>query len=335
MVIKSLKVLYKMLSSRAFLLWVIGYWIAYYVISAIWQKEAFGALVGSLRDNVFMQVPYVLFLISGILNIIRASKHVMKESRAGFLFWLVLPVGLILFFTGFFMSSTMRESGQRFVGEGNIIDPPWSSERYRVTGIEPGLKDSLAANDVSSGIFAYEPKLRVMDSSSRGLKIGAFPPSKFANTYYHILNFGIAPGVILSEGGTIRSEGHMILRIITPGSSDFFEIEPYPYRFVVSMESEKTVHHGQEIPSEFKLKDPRFHVRVFRGERVIAEGDPVRGIEVDSLKLTFFRPTYWVQLEAVKDPGISVTHAGVVLITIGIPMTLIGTVLSRRRRVYN
>jgi hypothetical protein len=332
MVIKSIKALYKMLSSRAFLLWIIGFWISYYVISAIWQKEAFGALVGSLGDNVFMQVAYVLFLISGIFNIIRASTQVLKESRAGFLFWLVLPVGLILFFTGFLMSSTMRESGQRFVGEGNVIDPPWTTERYRVTGIEPGLKDSLAANDVSSGIFAYEPKLRVMDSSSQGLKIGAFPPSKFGNTYYHILNFGIAPGVILSEGSTIRSEGHMILRIITPGSSDFFEIEPYPYKFLVSMESEKTVHHGQEVPSEFKLKTPRFHVRVFSEERVIAEGDPARGIEVDSLKLTFFRPTYWVQLEAVKDPGISVMHMGIILVTFGIPFSLFRFVILSIRK---
>jgi hypothetical protein len=227
----------------------------------------------------------------------------------------------------------MRESGQRVVGEGDIIDPPWSNERYRITEIDPGLKDSLAATDISSGIFAYEPKLRVMDSSSQALAIGAFPPAKFDGSYYHILNFGIAPGVRLTEGNRVKSEGYMILRIITPGTSDFFEISPYPYRFVASMEPEKTVQGEQERASQFKLKAPRFYVRVFSGERVIAEGDPARGIHVDDLKLTFFTPTYWVLLEAVKDPGISVTHIGVILITFGVPLSflLLGVNIFRRK----
>ncbi|UCH80671.1 MAG: hypothetical protein JSW20_13180 [Nitrospiraceae bacterium] len=331
MVINAIKVPYRILSSKLFLLWVIGCWISYYVVSAIWLKEAFGVFVAGLRENLFMQVPYVLFLISACLNIIRASKDVFKKSRAGFVLWLILPLGLVLFFTGFFMSTTMRESGQRVVGEGDIVDPPWSRKQYRVTRIAPGLKDTLAFTDISSGIFAYEPKLSVVDASSQVSEIGAFPPSKLDSTYYHILNFGIAPGVILSEGKKILSQGYMILRIITPGTSDFFNIDPYPYRFLVSMEPEKTVQDDPGTVSQFSLKAPRFHVRVFSGEQLIAEGDSDRGIEINNLKLTFFTPAYWVLLEAVKDPGISVMHAGVILITLGIPMTFIYLFLRRRK----
>ncbi len=321
---------YRLLSSRAFLFWAMGCWILYYVISAIWLKEAFGAFVGGLRENLFMQVPYILFLVSACLNIMRASFDVFRKSRAGLVFWLVLPLGLVLFFTGFFMSTTMRESGQRFVGEGDLFRPPWSSQEYRITDIEPGLKDTLSSSEIYTGIFAHEPKLRVMDNLSQVSEIGAFPPSQLGSTYYHILNFGIAPGVILSDGKKILSQGYMVLRIITPGSSDVFEIAPYPYRFVASMEPETTVQGGQDTVSQFRLKQPRFHVRVFSGEQVIAEGDPDRGIEVDNLKLTFFSPTYWVLLEAVKDPGIAVMHAGVVMLTIGLPMAFIFFVLRRK-----
>jgi hypothetical protein len=226
----------------------------------------------------------------------------------------------------------MRESGQRFVGEGDLIDPPWIKEQYRIIRIDPGLKDHLTDGDAASEIFAYEPTLTIMDKSSRTLDVGAFPPAKYQNTYFHILNFGIAPGVRLFRQNRIVNEGYMILRIITPGSSDFFEIPPYPYRFLVSMEPEKTVLQEQTRTSLFNLKDPVFRVRAMEGEKVLAEGDPREGLKINDLTLYFFKPTFWVQLEAVKDPGVSVMHIGVILITLGIPLSsiLLGVSIFRR-----
>jgi predicted membrane channel-forming protein YqfA (hemolysin III family) len=323
---------FKIFSSMAFLLWITGAWLIFYIVTAIWMKEAFGFFIASLRQNPFMQVPFILFLLAGYMNLIRAGKPVFQKSKLQFFLWLILPVGALLFFTGFFMSATMRESGQRFLGAGDVIDPPWTKEKLRIVSIDPGLKDRLTDKEAASGIFAYEPKLTVLDRNSRSFKIGAFPPAKFNNTYYHILNFGIAPGVRLFEGSSIRSEGHMILRIITPGSSDFFDIPPYPYRFLVSMDPEKTVQRRQGTASRFNLKDPRFSVRVFKGETVIAEGDPAKGIKIDNLSLFFFRPTFWIQLEAVKDPGIAVMHAGVILITFGFPISLMRVALLLLKR---
>ena len=126
----------------------------------------------------------------------------------------------------------------------------------------------------------------------------------------------------------------MILRIITPGSSDVFEIPPYPFRFIVSMELEKTIQQAQTATARFNLKAPSFHVRVFRGEQVVAEGNPAEGVKIDNLTLYFFKPTYWVQLEAVKDPGVSFMHIGVILITFGIPLSLLllGVNIFRRIR---
>lgn len=316
------KLPYQVVASKAFLLWISGAWIIYYVLQAIWVKEAFGGFVTGLRASLLFQIPFVLFFVSGSLNVIRVSRDIFKRSKMECAVWLILPVGALLFFTGFFLSITLRESAQKVVGEGNIISPPWVSESYRLVSIDPGLKDRITDFDVYKGIFAYEPKVTVIDSSARAVKIGAFPPEKIEDTYYHILNFGLAPGLRLFEGSQLKEEGHMALNILVPGSSDFFEISPLPYRFIISLEPEKTLLKKQKQVFEFNLKDPVFYVKAFKGEKVVAEGNSIDGINVGDYTVRFIKPAFWVLLEAVKDPGISVMHAGIVLLTIGIPMSV-------------
>jgi len=323
---------FHILASKAFLLWILFAWIAYYSISSIWMEEAFGRFIILLRENSFVQIPFVLFLLSAILNLIRASKKTFQQSRIGYFFWLILPLGTILFFTGFFVSVTQREQGQRIVGAGDMIDPPWTNERYNVVAIDPGLPDRLTGIDQSAGIFAYEPKMTVSDRFLKTSEVGAFPPAKLNDTYYHILNLGIAPGVRLMEGENVKTQGYMILRILSPGSSDYFEIPPYPYKFSVSLEPEKKIEQGHSTMTEFNLKEPLYNVRVFKGEKVIAAGDSRQGIDLDNLKLFFYKPIYWALVEAVKDPALPVMHAGLVLIIIGMPVYLIRFIFGLIKR---
>jgi hypothetical protein len=314
--------LFNILSSKVFLLWIIGGWIVYYVSSAIWTKEVFASFVMGIEKSPFIQIPFILFLISGYLNLLRASRDIFKKGKIQFLAWVFLPAGILLFFTGFFLSIYMRQSGQRIMGEGDILKPPWSSESYSITKIEPGLKESSLDIDADKGIFAYEPKLTILDKNSNSFEVGAFPPTKIDNTYYHILNFGIAPGIRLLQGSNTRDEGYMPLRILAPGSSDYFEIPPHPYRFLISMEPERTFQKGNLYVSQFNLKKPIYRVRVFKGEKIIAQGDSKQGIHFDDFTLYFFEPTFWILLEAVRDPGVPVILSGILLVIIGVPMSL-------------
>jgi len=313
----------KILASKAFLLWMIIAWISYYSISSIWMEEAFGNFVSQLRENMLIQIPFLLFLASSIMNFIQASKDVFQKSKIGYLFWLILPLGLIIFFSGFFLSVTQREQGQRVLGKGDLIVPPWSKEEYKIIDIDPGLRDSRTDINANIDIFSHEPTLTVLDRLSRRSEIGAFPPKKLNDTYYHILNLGIAPGVRLTQGESVISNGYMILRILSPGSRDYFEIPPYPYRFSVSLEPDKQIHNGHTKTSKFNIKQPLYNVRVYKEEKVVAEGDSRKGINIDNMTLNFFQPIYWALVEAVKDPAIPVMHAGVVLITFGVPMYFI------------
>jgi hypothetical protein len=317
-----IKKFFQILSSKAFLFWMIGGWIIYYVISAIWMREAFAHFVNDIKNNILIQIPFVLFLLSGYLNLIRSSLDVFKKNKIQFFAWLLLPLGMLVFLTGFFISINTRQFSTQLVGEGDVVRLPWDTKRYRVLKIKPGLKNRFLDID-PVGFFEYEPKLILSDGSLSYFEIGAFPPTKIDNTYYHILNFGLAPGIRLFEGKSLREEGYMALKILVPGSSDYFDITPYPYRFSISMEPEKTIQKGDAMISVFNLEDPIYRVRVFKGEELIAEGVSREGIHFDDFTLNFFKPTFWVLLEAVKDPALPVTHAGIVLITIGIPLSII------------
>ncbi len=327
---KYLKRSVVILSSRTCLLWLFGGWILYYVLSAIWMDEAFANFVNGIEGNILIQAPLILFLVSGYLNLVRSSKEILKRSTMHFILWMSMPLGALLFLTAFSLSISQRESGQRIAGEGDLVKPPWVQDGYRLVRIEPGLRPSILNSEWDVGIFAHEPKLTMVDRSSRQYTVGAFPPEKLGNTYYHILNFGIAPGIRLQQGQKILNEGYMPLRILTFGSSDFFEIPPLPHRFLVSLEPEKSVLREKREALQYNLYSPRYRVRVFRGDRIIHEGNSGEGIRFDGLTLRFFEPSYWVLIEAVKDPAMPLLRFSLFLIVLGIPLTLIRLFAGRK-----
>ncbi len=294
---------------------MVGGWIVYYICSARWIEGAFAGFAAGLDNNPLIQFPFLLFLLSGYMNLMRVSREVLKKGKIQFALWIILPLGALLFFTGFFISLYLRESGQRLIGEGDIIKPPWGTETYTVTGIEPGLRGSMLGIEADKGIFSHAPQMTLLDRRSKSYKVGAFPPKKIDGTYYHILNFGIAPGIKLYKDGKVEYSGYMPLKILMPGSSDYFEIAPYPYRFLISL-------------SLFDPKAPVYNLQVYKDEKIVAEGGS-EGIMFDGYTLHFSEHTYWILLEAAKDPGMPVLILGILLIAIGIPVSL-GRLAVRR-----
>ncbi len=310
------------IASKVFLLWILGGWVVYYVFSAIWMEEAFGIFAAGLGNNPFIQFPFMLFLLSGYLNLLRAAKDVIGKGVIQFAAWFIMPLGTLVFFTGFFLSLFLRESGQRIIGEGDIIKPPWVSDSLNVTVIEPGLRESLLDTELERGLFSHQPEMTIVDKLSNSFQVGVFPPKRIDDTYYHILNFGMAPGIKFYKKGKVEYAGYNPLNILMPYSSDFFEIKPYPFRFLVSVKPEKTLLRDDVISSEFNLKKPVYNVRVFNGENIIAEGNSREGVRFDDFTLHFSGQTYWVMLEAVKDPGMPVLRIGILLIAVGFPLWL-------------
>ena len=311
---------------------MIGGWVSYYVLTSIWMDEAFGSFASGIGKNPFIQIPFIVFLITGYLNLFRVSLCVLRKGMIQFFARSVLPLGILLFFTGFFLSLYLRESGQKMIGEGDIIKPPWVKETFNVKDIKPGLKDRLRNTDTDKSIFVQEPELTLTDRNSESYRVGAFPPVKIDATYYHILNFGIAPDIKLFRGGRLMFEGYQPLRILTPGQSDFFEIPSYPYRFLISMEPEKSFQKGKFNVSDFNFKKPVYRARVFKGEKIIAEGNSRQGISFDNFTLYFADHTFWAMLEAAKDPGLPVLRFSLLLIIIGVPLSFTRVFFNTEKR---
>jgi hypothetical protein len=308
--------LFEIVSSKAFLIYLIGGWIIYYITSAIWTKEAFANFVLGLEKNSLIQTFYMLFLISLYLNFIRMGIRLFRENKKYLLLWLPLPVGIIIFFTAFFVSINVRQMERLLVGEGEIVAPYGEAGQYMVSKVYPALREDTLGIEATGSIFAHEPKIVLTDEMQNNFEIGVYPPKKIRGTYYHILNFGLAPGVRLMEDNNIKTEGYMALRILPPGNKDFFEIPPYPYRFSL------------KLIQPYNLKSPTYEVRIFKGERVVFEGDLKDRIGFDNLELSFFEPAFWVLLEIVKDPAVPFILLGIFLSIIGIPMSLLRLILK-------
>ena len=324
---KNLKLPFTILSSKAFLLWLIGGWLIYYVSSAIWMEEAFAFFVSGVEKNILIQLHFVLFIISGYLNIVRVFEDKLQHSKIGFIAWFMLSLGVMLYFSGFFLSLNLRASDNRLVGEGDLLKLPWSTENYRISSVMPGLKDHYEITDIT-GVLEQEPKIGITDSSSKSYEIGAYPPVRIGGTYMHILNFGFAPGVRFYRNEAILNEGYMALRLLPPGRSDFFDLRPHPYRFLVSLRPDHVDSTVQGHETVFNLKAPMYDTRVFSGEKIIAEDNSETGVVFDDYRLQFYKHKYWVQLESAKDPGIPVMRFGIYLLVFGIPVYMLKVVVS-------
>jgi len=320
---------FRILSSKEFLAWLIGGWILLYVSSMIWTKESFAYFMGALQDNAFVQIPFVLFLVSGFLNLIIGSAHVFKADKMRFIAVTLFPLGIMLFLTGFFISATTRDLKWILIQAGDTIQPQWGSAAYRVESIDPGVRERFLDIDIESGrgFFKYEPKVTVRDRSSGTFEIGAFPPKRIGNTYYHILNFGLAPNISLSENGVLQAREYVPLRILGPDSVDTFEIQSLPYKFMLSLEPERTIQKGGMQAREFDINSPRYRVRVLEGEKVVAEEITKQSIRFHNLEMGFSDPGFWVMLEIVKDYGVLIILAGLLVAAAGMPLFIAGTLV--------
>lgn len=312
-----LKRVFDIVSSKALLIWLIAGWTLYYVTSAVWSKEAFANFIGGLADNPALQVPYIIFLLSLALNILRVGREKLRAGVFGFALWLLLPLGAFLFFSGYFVSSFARNYEWLLVTEGNDIGPKWQTEKLLAKKLRiPFKEEFMTVEESESPVFSFEPKV-ILTDMTKDYTVGVYPPRRIKGTYYHILNFGFAPGVrLISPDGNIVEEGYLALKILPPGREDKFEIQHY--RFAVRLAPDRIVRRGDTEAKIFSLKAPSYRVKVYKADEMIFEGDSREGISFDGFRLEFIDLSYWAYMEAVKDPGVPLIVGGLVFLCLGV-----------------
>jgi len=319
------------LSSKEMLLWLAGGWIIAYVSVAVTIGEAFGRIVNAMSTSMAARVPFALFVVCLLLHTVRIFGRRWKAGRMVALTAVILPLGLVIFLSGFFTSAVYRQTMWIQVGQGQMVSPPWDNRTVHVGEISPALEHKTLQSEDSGLIFAFEPKVKLSDDSAQ-YTVGAFPPTRIGNSYYHILNFGLAPGVKLQRGDKTVEQGYVMLQLLPPGAEDGFELKPLPYFFNLRIAPEKIVEKGDARMKLYDLDHLAYEVRIRRGDDVVFEGSSADGpVSFEGMDMSFSEPTYWVLLDVVKDPGRTVLIWGLAIIGVGLPFWLLSLLLRRRR----
>jgi len=323
---KALNILRKAFSPAA-MFWLLAAWVFLYATMAIWSKEAFAGYMRRLPDELILQIPFVVFILVATGNFIGYCISRFRSSWLSAPLWLLAPAGCLLFILGFFLSAVSSDSNRIFVGTQSMVQPPWQKGSYIVSRIDTGLKDEIVDIREDYGlIFSLSPRL-YLDGEGLRHEVGVFPPTKVENTYYHIMDFGLAPGVRISREGRVLTEGFVIQKILPPGLRDSFELKPFPYRFAIKMLPVREMTKAGEKLGVFNLKDPLYSVVIEKGEEIVFDGDSSGPIELDGLSISFYGPDYWFWLEGARNPGYMVLASGILLLVTGVPLLLAAVIL--------
>jgi hypothetical protein len=130
----------------------------------------------------------------------------------------------------------------------------------------------------------------------------------------------------------VLDEGYVMLRILPPGAQDSFDISPFPYNFSVRIAPEKVLRKGDARLKLYNLNRLAYEVEVRRGDNTLFEGDTSEGrVVFEGAELSFMKPTYWVLLEVVKDPGRPVLLWGIAIMAAGLPLWLLSLIIRKRK----
>jgi hypothetical protein len=306
------------LASRELMLLLLGGWVLLYVSYSVWSQEALATFMKRLGSDRAFQVPFALLLLSLTLQLLKGLRRQRGLLRR--LLWAPLPLGVLVFLTGVLLSAVFRLQEWRLLGEGDFVSPPWQTIHYRLERIEPALKEeTLQSVGATPQVFQYEPKVLLSTEGER-FSVGVFPPRRIHGTYYHILDFGLAPRVRFFQGHRLKQEGYLALRLLPPGARDSFRVSFLPYAFNIRIVPQEVLKEGKEEVAVYNLRRPTYELEVLRGDELVLRARSAQEVAFEGLRVQFLEPSYWVVLEMVRDPGLLPMAAGLALFALGIPL---------------
>ncbi|MFN3739916.1 MAG: hypothetical protein ACK4TF_04495 [Thermodesulfovibrionales bacterium] len=318
----------KVIKLRRLMLWA---WLIYYLTWSTWSKEAFAGFVGGLGKNPLWQVFFVVFMLLLSIEIIYKFRLRIKKNLFFASLWFILPAGILIFLSGFFLSATFRMDTKILTGKEDIFQIPWSQKRYGVMDVKPSIKERFLdiEQESPSPIFTREPVVLLTDFKDT-YRVRVYPPQRIDGVFFHILNFNVAPSIeVRDSGGRAVIKGDLALQILPVGRTDYVVLEGLPYRITMKLLPSREIKRGNITAKEYNLDDRFYELKVFRlrnpqeAGTLITEGDSRNPLKFDGYSLTVTGHTYWVLLEVVKDNGVYVIGAGLILIIIGILVRLI------------
>lgn len=306
------------LGSPTLTVWLVGIFVVYYLTISVWIGEAFARYVQMVSSSTVFRMFFVLFLLNLVLRVADAVRS-RRSGWTALLLRLPLLLGMVLVLASFFLSLNYREmKWSQPLGEGDPIEFPWDQEHYQIVSVEKAINKRAMRTD-DSVIFDYEPGITIVGPDGEKRAIGAFPPRKVGKSFLHVLQFGIGPGIELRRGNEVLWKGYVAPRLVPFGSVDTVEIPPYPYQFYLSIIPTGVLQKGKEAARTYDLERPRYLIKIVKGDRTIAEKETEDTVAFDgNMTLTFFTPSDWVLIEAVRDPFLPWFAFSILLLLVGV-----------------
>jgi len=205
---------------------------------------------------------------------------------------LLLHLALVLLFSGVLLSLTTRRSLRLPVIEG---------EALQAADMAPRTVERIHFEE-APGSWFLQHRLAIVVSGVDGQKksYGIYPPGRIDGRFLYPRYLAIAPLLRISAPGPGgESEGFRLIMLYPPGREDEIPLEGgYRLKLV--------------IPPQEGLPDPvvagRFdlHVRVFRGDLLLGEGDlPFGGrMEAGGVSVALLDARRFVVTDLVRDNGV-------------------------------
>ncbi len=323
-----MRMLFEWLSSATLTVWFLTAFVLYYLTMAIWSEEAFAHFIEALSSSWPVRVLYIMFALNVTLRITTTLGRTFKKRKVKFFLMGPFMVGIVLFLFSSFLSVNLRQTKWLLVGQDQTVVLPWEEGIFRVLKIEPAIKQNTLRIGSSTRVFDYEPFLLLAGPDGQVRRIGAFPAKKVSKTYFHVLNFGLAPEVELYRQGRLLQKGYLALKVLPFGAVDRFTMQGLPYEFFIHIVPNKVTKKGDTSARYYDITRPVYNLEVFKADRRVLNTQVRDEVSFDGYTLRFLSPTYWELLEAVRDPVYPVFVLSLVLCIIGIVPWVLGVFMK-------
>lgn len=235
------------------------------------------------------------------------------RGKYSFLPGAVFRLGLILILLSLPVSAHIRKQETKILHEGR--EATLFGRTIALASIHTDLPDDFlqVGEDAAFRLEGVSAAVRAQDGSST---ITSRSPEKIGGIYYRIVHLGYAQPVVVTGSGK-PFETTLDLDILPPGRTQVVSLPDGDRFLTFTLEPERTITKGIFKGKQFNLQEPFYRVVVQRGkEQGKTQGFAVRPKGQGAsggLSLLLGGRSYYVTVQAVRDPALFWIHLGVVL----------------------
>lgn len=293
----------------------------FYVLLAVYSWTVPSHVVGAIASLSLYWICWTLLLVNTFVCIWNRWR---STSRASIIFhasFFVIATGLLVSFGSREESRLRVATGERFegreeqfVGGSATLGPP----SFTAASITPEFwRDQLLFTRLEADLE--------FDGTRKTTRINR-PLWTSPATFLRLSGFGFAPRYeIVDPQGRVLETAFAKLNVFPPGQRDFLVPEHFPYRVYLEVYPDAELSKDEVSNRTMNLTRPVLVASVYRGHLAIASR-PLRlgeSLTLEGVSLRFPEISVWGEFSYVRDPGVPLIFAGMLMAIVGLTLKLV------------